>query len=336
MGRAKKEEEEFTIDMDELNQTESAAPATPVVTPQKGKVKVADRTKSTDGLINCLSNTTVIVRHLPQPGTISDPKHVLYGGMAERSIVTITVPKLRSGTFKNVLTDSEKDYLEAVMGLEPGALNVYNKTNNFWDNTTEGGISKVRLTKQDTQLHLNDPIDYIKYKILLANKDLICPNVQTLQDAPKATYRFLLISNQDVNSVAKTKMTTKMQCYVEYGKIESNADILRTVIETITGKPVAKNTNLGFLQTTAGDLIEADAKLFLSVVKDPLLAARVLIKNCVEHSIISKRGDYYYLRKDNTPLCENGEEPILSVAARYITNPKRQELKFSLETMLKQ
>lgn len=336
MGRAKKEEEEFTIDMDELNQTESVAPATPVVTPQKGKVQVADRTKSTDGLINCLSNTTVIVRHLPQPGTISDPKHVLYGGMAERSIVTITVPKLRSGTFKNVLTDSEKDYLEAVMGLEPGALNVYNKTNNFWDNTTEGGISKVRLTKQDTQLHLNDPIDYIKYKILLANKDLICPNVQTLQDAPKATYRFLLISNQDVNSVAKTKMTTKMQCYVEYGKIESNADILRTVIETITGKPVAKNTNLGFLQTTAGDLIEADAKLFLSVVKDPLLAARVLIKNCVEHSIISKRGDYYYLRKDNTPLCENGEEPILSVAARYITNPKRQELKFSLETMLKQ
>ena len=65
MGRAKTEEEEFSIDMDELNEVETVAPATPVVTPTKGKVKVADRSKSTDGLINCLSNTTVIVRHLP-------------------------------------------------------------------------------------------------------------------------------------------------------------------------------------------------------------------------------------------------------------------------------
>ena len=66
--------------------------------------------------------------------------------MAERSTFTVTVPKLRSGTFKNVLTDDEKDYLEAALGLEVGALNVYNKHDNFWSNNTEGGISKVRLS----------------------------------------------------------------------------------------------------------------------------------------------------------------------------------------------
>jgi hypothetical protein len=65
--------------------------------------------------------------------------------MAETSTFTVTVPKLRSGTYKNVLTDDEKDFLEATMGLEVGALNVYNKDNNFWSNNTEGGISKVRL-----------------------------------------------------------------------------------------------------------------------------------------------------------------------------------------------
>lgn len=338
MGKkVEKNEGDFTIDMSEVAAIEEMQ-SRPVMdfAPKKGKVKVADRGHDADELISCLTNQTVIVRHLPQPGTISDPKHVLYGGLAETATVTLTVPKLKSGTFKNVLTNSEKAYLEAVMGLEAGALNVYNKVNNFWDNTTEGGISRVRLTKQDTQLHLNDPIDYIKYKILLANKDLICPNVQELQDHPKATYRFVLITNNEVNSVAKTRMNTKMQCYVEYGRIDRDWDVLRAVVETITGKPIANNTKLEFLQTTAGELIEADAKLFLGVVKDPLLKARVLIRKCIDNAIISRRGDYYYLRKDNTPLCENGEEPTLSVAAKYISNPKRQELKLSLEAQLEQ
>ena len=329
--------EEFTIDTQEVQEVSTTQQplASNQETYSKGRVNVASRSRNTDDLINCLQNKTVTVKFIPQPGTINNPKHVLYGGMAERSIFTVTVPKLRSGTFKNVLTDDEKDYLEAAMGLEVGALNVYNKHDNFWSNNTEGGISKVRLTKQDTILNLADPIDYIKYKILLANKDLIASSIQELQDRPKATYKFVIVASDEVNTSARSKMTTKMRCYAEYGKIENRADILRTVIETITGKPLASNSKLEFLQTRAGELIEDDAKLFLSVVQDKLLETKVLIQKCIEAGIISKRANYLYLRSDNTPLCEGGEEPVLSVAARYLNNPKRQELKLSLEAKLK-
>ena len=331
------EELDFTIDTEELQNVAQPQQA-PQNTqePKYERVHMAERGRDTDSLINCLQNKIVTVKFIPQPNTINDPKHVLYGGMAERSVITITVPRLRSGTFKNVLTDDEKDYLEAAMGLEVGALNVYNKHDNFWSNNTEGGISKVRLSKHDTRLNLADPIDYIKYKILLANKDLIAPSFQDLKDKPKATYRFYLISDDDVNIAAKSKMTTKMQCYVEYGKIENNADVLKTVIEIITGKPLAANTKLDFLQTKAGELIEADAKLFLNVVKDKLLETKVLIQKCIENGLISKRGNYLYLRSDNTPLCESGEEPVMSIAAKYLSSPKRQELKLSLEAKLKQ
>ena len=330
-------EMDFTIDTQEI---ESIQKESQVLEPQKeikhSRVHVAERGRTTDNLINCLQNRLVTVKFIPQPGTISNPKHVLYGGMAERSVFTVTVPKLRSGTFKNVLTDDEKDYLEAAMGLEVGALNVYNKHDNFWSNNTEGGISKVRLLKQDNILNLADPIDYIKYKILLANKDLIAPNMQELRDRPKATYRFVIIADDEVSSTARDKMTTKMRCYAEYGKIENKADVLKLVIETITGKPLAANTKLDFLQTKAGELIEADARLFLNVVQDKLLETKVLIHKCIDAGIISKKANYLYLRSDNTPLCEGGEEPVLSVAARYLNNPKRQELKLSLEAKLKQ
>ena len=338
---AKKVEEEmgFTIDSAEVEAASqqlnaSVAPASNVST--RGRVSVASRERNTDNLINCLENRIVTVKFIPQPNTINNPKHVLYGGMAERSVFTVTVPKLRSGTFKNVLTDDEKDYLEAALGLEVGALNVYNKQDNFWSNNTEGGISKVRLNKEGNTLNLADPIDYIKYKILLANKDLIASSMQELQDRPKATYRFVLISDNDVNTTAKAQMTVKMRCYAEYGKIEDKADILKTVIETITGKPIASNTKLEFLQTKAGELIEADPRMFLRVVQDKLLETKVLIQKCIEAGLISKRANYLYLRSDNTPLCEGGEEPVLSVAAKYLSSPKRQDLKLSLEAKLKQ
>ncbi len=329
---------DFTIDSAEVESFSKTQEQNRPIQPElstRGRVSVASRNRNTDNLINCLENRIVTVKFIPNSGKFNDPKHVLYGGMAERATFTVTVPKLRSGTFKNVLTDDEKDFLEAAMGLEAGALNVYNKHDNFWSNNTEGGISKVRLTKEGNRLNLADPVDYIKYKILLANKDLIASSMQELSDRPKATYRFVLVSDNEINTTARNKMTVKMRCYTEYGKIENKADVLKTVIETITGKPLASNTKLEFLQTKAGELIESDPKMFLSVVQDKLLETKVLIQKCIDAGLISKKANYLYLRSDNTPLCEGGEEPVLSVAAKYLNDPKRQELKFSLQAKLK-
>lgn len=129
-------------------------------------------------------------------------------------------------------------------------------------------------------------------------------------------------------------MSATMKCYKEFGKIENQADVLRVVIETIDGRPISSTSNLEFLQTKANDLIQADSKLFLKVITDPLLNTKVLIKNCIEAGLISNRGNYLYLRSDNTPLCEYGEEPTLSMAAKYLNSPKRQDILFSLQAKL--
>jgi hypothetical protein len=180
---AKKVEEpqdnfDFTIDDSEQAEIVQTPVSYGEASITRGAVKHRqDSTSSKEDLINCLTNKIVTVKYLPRQGSITDPKHVMYGGLAERSTITLTVPRLKSGTLKNVLTDAEKDYLEHILGLEVGALNVYNKLNNFWENTTEGGVSSVRLSKYDTRLDLSDPIDYIKYKILLANKDIVAPDL---------------------------------------------------------------------------------------------------------------------------------------------------------------
>ena len=127
-----------------------------------------------------------------------------------------------------------------------------------------------------------------------------------------------------------------MQSYMEFGKIQDNVQILRTIIEILDGRPTAKNTKLEFLQQKINKLIQADAKLFLRVIKDPLLPTKVLIKRAIEGGLISNRGGMLYLKSDGTPLCGDNEEPTLNVAAKFLSFPKRQELRFSLEAKLKE
>lgn len=288
-----------------------------------------------DTTVNCLRNERVIVRYIPRSNSlITNPKHILYGGMAEGSKKTYVVPRLSSGTFVNVLTKAEKAFLEEYMGLEYNALSVFNKNNNFWDDSNDEGISSVTLTKEDNYLNLSDPEDYIRYKILLANKDYIAPSLQELQDRPKASYQFVIISTGDETKMAKKNMSATMQCYKEFGKIEDNADILRLIVETIEGKPLAPSTKLDFLQTKANNLIQADSKLFLKVITDPMLATKVLIRKSIDNGSIVRRGNYHYLKNGNIPLCENNEEPTLNIAAKFLNLPKNQEIKFSLEAKL--
>lgn len=318
------------LDDDEIMKEEHV---TDVISPEPKAVEKQKKQAVIEGedTINCLRNERIIVRFVPkESGIVRDPKHILYGGMAEGAVKWFTVPKLSSGMFVNVLTDKEKSFLEDIMGLEFNALSIYKKVDNFWEN------AMVRLTKGDNFLNLSDPDDYIKYKILLANKTYIAPSLQELQDYPKATYQFVIIQEGEEVKNAKKDMNSTMQSYMEFGKIQDDTLILRTIIETIDGRPTSKNSKLEFLQEKVNNLIKADAKLFLRVATDPLLPTKGLIKKAIEEGVISNRGGMLYLKSDGTPLCGDNEEPTLNMAAKYLNLPKNQDLKFSIEAKVKE
>ena len=279
-------------------------------------------------LKNCLKNERILVRFVPkEDSNITNPKHILYGGMAEGAIKYYTVPVLAStGTYKNILTDDEKAFLESYVGLEYNALSVYNKTNNFWANFT------VRLTKHDNYLDLSDPNDYIKYKVLLANTDFIADSLRTLNDHPKATYQFVMIKEGESEKREEEKMSVTMKCYKEYGKIEDDNDTLRCIIELIDNRPIAKNTKSEFLKSRINSLIQADPKLFYNIITDEYLNNKVLIKTATEEGVIKRRNNLYYF--EDTPLCPDGTESTLSVAAEYIGLGKNQDLKLRIEALL--
>lgn len=321
---------EVTLDDTKLEEVKIEVPKTPAE-----KSSLTQKEKELDSeeteLVNCLRNERITIKHVPkETGFIKDPKHIAYGGMIEGAARWFTVPTLSSGNYVNVLTNAEKVFLEDILGLEDNALSIYKKKDNYWEDFT------VRLTKEDSYLNLADPDDYIKYKVLLANKDFIAPSIEYMEEHPKATYQFVIIGEGDSAKSVKKKTNINMQAYMTFGKIQDDANKLRVIIETLESKPTAKNTKLEFLQEKIGRLIQADAKLFLKVASDPMLDTKVLIKQSIEAGLIANRGGLLYLRSDGTPLCGDNQEPTISVAAAYLNLPKNQELLFSLQAKVKE
>ena len=324
---------EIDIDLDDTNEVYKEVVKEPK--PQKSRKKEItsvnlenNSNDMTDEVKSCLVNKKVYVKFIPKNYMgIANQKHILYGGMAENSVIILTVPVLSStGTYKNVLTKDEKKFLEEFMGLEYDALSIYKKKDNYWDNFI------VRLTKQGIVLDLSDPNDYIKYKVLKANTDYIADSLQTLNNYPKATYQFVMIKEGEAEKREEEKMSVTMKCYKEYGKIEDDNDTLRCIIELIDNKPIAKNTKSEFLKSRINSLIQADPKLFYAIITDEYLSNKVLIKTATEEGIIKRRNNLYYF--EDTPLCPDGTESTLSVASEYIGLGKNQDLKLRIEALL--
>ena len=278
---------------------------------------------------NPLRNERIYVRFVPHESGFagSNKSHVLYGGKADGAFTSLCVPILRStGNYKNILTNDEKDFLEEALGLDYNALSVYKKDNNYWDNY------KVQLTKEGIHLNLSDPEDFIKYKVLVANSDIVAPSVQERIDRPKATYQYEIVRETEESSLENAKMDATMSSYKEFGKIENDADTMRVLVELLDSRPYAQNTKSDFLRARINTLIQADPKTFLRTITDPLLHTKVIIRRAQELGKISKRGDYFYLASDGSPLCDNGENPTLPIAANYLNSPAHQDIKFLLES----
>jgi hypothetical protein len=286
-------------------------------------------------VVSPLRKEIITVRFIGKKNGL-DNRHVLSNGMHAGSTRTFVTPLLRNGGFVNVLTDSEKAYLEDYMQLGEGALSVHKSgNNNYWNSANPNGVGRIVLTKGDTKFDLSDPKDYIKYKVLLAHKDRIAPSLKAYQDNPKATYEYIIVSDVETSKMETLQVNIKQQAWMEFGKVNENKDILVAVIEAIEGRPLSPNVKIEYLQSKTGELIDHNPKVFVATVTDPLLPTKILIKKAVSEGILSNRGGFFYERKSNMPLCNEGQDPTLNVAAAYLNLPKNQELKFSIEAQLK-
>ena len=272
-----------------------------------------------------LTDKIITVKYINKESDyIKDPKHVGYGGLFVGSFVTIPVPTLDNKKMKNILTKEEKEGLDFLLDLD---LSIYGK---FWkDAYKKGGMFPIFLSKDDVQLDLSDPMQYITWKVLCVSP-VVANSLDQVRD--KATYRFVMVSEGDELKKDKDALGNKVLAFENYVKYKGEKQVLRHILRNL-GKYTSRNQKLDFLQVETAKLIEVDPNLFVAVTSDPLLRMKVLLDEAVESGVITLR-DKQYRTIEGKPISD-GQTPALEVAAEYLGSALGQEMRLTIEAKIK-
>lgn len=230
------------------------------------------------------------------------------------------VPELRNGTLSNPLTKEEKEFFEsheAGMSFNQDDLSIYKKKDNFWESY------EVYLGKTDRILNLNNPKDYLDYKVLLSNKELVASSEEELNK--RNTYLYYLI-DEDAAVIKGSEAADKEERAWElFGELKSSRTKMLNFLKVV-GLSAAPNSTDDFLKKNIMDFMKSkDQKnkginKFIEILEDPLYEEKVFIQDAIRTGALDRKGSSYFMQ---------GGDRIgvtLADAINYLKNPENQEV----------
>jgi hypothetical protein len=247
----------------------------------------------------------------------------------KHSTYKIGVPRqARNGELVDPLTSEERAFFEskeAGLSLSKGDLSIYKKDNNFWKNFI------VTLDKNVMQLNLNNPMDYIRWKVLLTNKDIIAPSEK--EKFSKGTYKFAITEEGAMEEAKAKKALSTKDAYMAFGKIADSATKMRDFLNVYFftrkgGKAIAPNAKLEFLVGETEKVLEKDVKGFIDTLGDKDYDVKVLIYQALKARAITREG-LVYKTTEGESIGDNLEEAIA-----YFSNPINNEEIFKIKARI--
>jgi hypothetical protein len=189
-------------------------------------------------------------------------------------------------------TNEERDWLETNpdLSFQKGDLSVHKK----------GGYLKkyhITLDKSGKILDLSDPHDFITYKILLANKELVAPTYEDRMK--KGTYKFMMVDmDHQVQKTAKEAAFME-NVWIEFGSIKNSVSKLGGVLKMYNAKfstnlKIPANPSIEFLTSEVKKIIDENPNEFVKIVSDPTFGIKSFIQDANDAGVIVKIGKNKY------------------------------------------
>jgi hypothetical protein len=276
-----------------------------------------------------LPNKKVKVRLVnAQRGAISDSNHVLYN-LAPGATVEICPRNKKGQSVINCpLNEEERAFFESKeksgMAFSPGDLSPHAKDKeNYW----RSKASKVKLDSNPVEYNLADASDYLKYKTLLSNDDLVAPD--SASELAKKSYIFVIESDEDAQKKVVVKGDKKKRAWKLAAKMEDDKQGMIDFL-SVVGKRPSANSKMEFLIAGIDTFIEENINEFLTVLEDPNYASRVLLTKAIQVKAVKKEGHKYFLA-DGMELCKKGEINNLASTLNFLSSDENQEIVMVLE-----
>jgi len=241
--------------------------------------------------------------------------HVISGNMLDTAYRQFPVPKLRNGSLKNPLTKEEKEFFEE--GRYRGTnLSIYS---DFWKEFT------VKLFKHDTVLDLENPEDYLSYKVLLAWDQVVAPDLHTYKTINRPSYMYVMVAEGEQDDERQKELSVTKKAWKLYAKYEDNRDILISIIALVNGTKVSETSTLEFIQGQVENIVDTKTKEFVKLCEDVDFETKQLIALAERAGIlIRKSGKYETI--DGLALARKGEVATLRNAVKYLNDPMNAEV----------
>ena len=277
----------------------------------------------------CLENKRVLVKFKANEKYKKLPKnHILWAGKLDNTTDKFQVKAKPNGSLYDVFTKNEAAFVANEMGLDPRVFGAnYRGDDGFWDDY------KVNLSKEGLILDLSNLEDFIKYKVLLTNDGLIAPNLKSLKDRPKASYKYYIVDEGAEKDASAQSMTNKMRAYKELGKISGNIDKLRYITKSLTDKYPGTKVKSKDLEAILDGVFDKKIDKFFKVIEDEYFPYKVLIENAYMYGVVTRDRDLYF--HEGKAIANEGVKSTLHNAAIYLADPINQQIKFLIEERIK-
>lgn len=222
-------------------------------------------------------------------------------------------------TLVEILTPEEREAFETEFDLPKGTMSFYKIDNPYWSKY------RVSIPKGGKELNLADPVDFLEYRTLLANKKTIAPNWETRLNSGE--YKFALVDQDEQIKAETTKADLTKTAWKYYGKIEDSVEEMQNVLR-LYGKKTTSN-KIEFLRTEISKLIEENIKEFLSIMEDPKFKIKIFIDKAVMKNILERTSTSGYALKGGVEIGRNLIETI-----EFLESPRNQDIYLKIKAQV--
>ncbi len=227
-------------------------------------------------------------------------------------------PEPGTNRYKAILTEDERLVFERTLNLEPGSMSFYKKTG-FWPKF------RVKLTKEGKTLNLSEPLDYLEYLVLLADRR-IAPNWNAKYDSGE--YKFALVDEEETIKDNVNKSDLNKKAYKYLGKIEDSVEDMTMVIRLASNK-IVKSKDLEFLQSEVQKIIDTNIKGFVEVMEDKSFGTKAFINKALDAKALDRTVKGGYALKGGDEIGRT-----LSETVEFLESNKNQDIFLKLKAQI--
>jgi hypothetical protein len=216
-------------------------------------------------------------------------------GIIHRPLDNIT--KVRTSQFPNEEI-TEQEFFERMLGLNKGELDVSryrtDEKGNRYPDTFWQKMGTVKLRNEANTLDLSNPMDMIKYKVLMLNKNVVAPS--PAEKNKKRTYRFMIVDQEIAEVQEKEDLNTKLEAFSWFARIKADIEQLKEVMWLYDSR-ITSTTNYDYVFSYVGKIVNESPTNFLKLVQDPHKDSKLLLMRAVKSGalVLSKEKTYQFL-----------------------------------------